>query len=745
MARSWRMAVVACAAGCAAPSAQAPSPLAEIGTCSSRATERLARPGGPRTPPAAVWAPGCDRFRAFRLENPVSRPPAPAAGFRAGFARVDITPAPGLGTLGWGPEAAVGQGYRNRLKARALVLQDAGGETVALVVVDLDAVSTILHREVARRVRDRTGGVIGADRLILSATHTHSAPGGFLSAWPLNLIGAPKGGFNRAFVDGLADRVAEMVGQAWDSLRDARAAWAVANVWGYTRNRILDAHRRNAVIDPFPIIPPGPDAPATLPDSARAINPRWVMLRVDLRDGSGGWRLGGTYSVFAVHGTVVPAGNDLYDADLHGTLTRALEDSLGGIHILANGTEGDASPDWRRASRCPPPRMGIHRRPAGPRTPPPLYDWPLPPPDDVTACLDTALADLERLRDGLRGEALRVYRSLDPEITRPAAADLRIRRNFETVHLTGAEGRRAGLCARPQAGMALAAGADDGRTRLKGWKVFGLIPLGIDWGSVTGNLAACQAPKRVFLAPIQQEPVGNLQFPEYTQFAVLRIGNLWLGTVPAEATTVAGLQMLAGLRRGIAGSRGTHPDAVRSDSLAILGLANGYLSYVATWDEYQAQTYEGGSTLFGPHEAMFMAGRLEGLARGMAAPNATPVDTILVRPGPLRAGGPDAGPHTPRPSVPAPPVCGAHRVTARWRDAPPDLFYPARGSLVAFDAGAGGAARDDDVRVEVRVVDRGGGSWTWEAAWRPPAPLPRGQPVTVRFPRWGEVRTCTVP
>jgi hypothetical protein len=35
--------------------------------------------------------------------------------------------------------------------------------------------------------------------------------------------------------------------------------------------------------------------------------------------------------------------------------------------------------------------------------------------------------------------------------------------------------------------------------------------------------------------------------------------------------------------------------------LVIAGLTNTYSSYVTTWEEYQAQRYEGGFTLFGPH------------------------------------------------------------------------------------------------------------------------------------------------
>ena len=45
-----------------------------------------------------------------------------------------------------------------------------------------------------------------------------------------------------------------------------------------------------------------------------------------------------------------------------------------------------------------------------------------------------------------------------------------------------------------------------------------------------------------------------------------------------------------------------HDKNVDSDaSIVIAGLSNIYSSYVTTFEEYQAQRYEGGSTIFGPH------------------------------------------------------------------------------------------------------------------------------------------------
>jgi len=735
-------------AACDLPRTGPVRPLADIGRCSDQAVARVPRPGGPRTPPPASWVPGCNPFRAFRLPDSTSRPAVPESvpRFRAGFGKVDITPAPGLGTLGWGPEADTGMGYRNRLKARAMVLQDSAGEVMAFAVVDLDAVSAVLQREAAARISGRTNGAIGADRLILSATHTHSAPGGFLGSWPLNLIGSPVSGFDTGFVRGVAERVAVAVDTAYRRMRRsraARAAWAVENVWGRTRNRMLDAHRRNPAFLSG-LVPP-PAAPWSLSDSGKAVNPRWAMLRVEVQEGSDTtWRLAGTYSVFSMHGTMVPAGNDLYDSDIQGAVTRGLEDlALSGdslrpaIHILANGTEGDVSPVWTRYSRCPLPSMGVNPRAQGPRTPPTMFDWVSRTPEQNAECVAQALAELEALRDSLVHDALRIYRR-----DTLFADRISIRRNFETVRLTDtAQGIR--LCVPAQAGKALAAGGHDGPTRLKGWKAFYVISLGIDWGtSDTLRTDDCQDPKGVLLPFLQTGSLADLQFPEYTHFAVVQVGDVWLGAVPAEATTVAGRQMVAALKRGAGRDS--------SDRTVIIGLANGYLNYVTTWHEYQAQTYEGGSTLYGPRSAEFMAGRLEALAAGMATPGSNPVDRIVVRPGPIRKTGLRAGAPVPFDSSSATISCAGTGVVVQWNDAAPGLFAPADGPMVRFTTGPatgpGTAIEDDHVRVEVRVVDRGSRTWRWEARWRPATPLTPGHAVQVEFPRWTGARTgCAIP
>src|SRR5690606_4219809 len=101
-----------------------------------------------------------------------------------------------------------------------------------------------LQREVADRLLPAFG--IGADRLILSATHTHSGPGNFFGlAYDEFGTGDAAAGFDPDMLDFLAEGIAGAVADAARDLRPAAIAWGSAPFWGHTRNRALEAHRLN--------------------------------------------------------------------------------------------------------------------------------------------------------------------------------------------------------------------------------------------------------------------------------------------------------------------------------------------------------------------------------------------------------------------------------------------------------------------------------------------------------------------
>jgi neutral ceramidase len=683
---------------------------------------------------------GCVPGEVIDLPEPLSKPtPAGTGTLQAGFARVDITPPPGFGLFGYGPEGKKTVGYRNRLYIRALVLEGKNGEVIAFAVADLGVISTILHRLVAQKVHAATDSAIGADRLILSATHTHSAPGHYLSAWPLNEFGSSVMGYDPQLAEWLADRIATAVYTAYVARRPARAAWGIQNVWGHTRNRSHAAYRLNSDAPAFELTEP----PSAIDDLRRLVNPRWAMLRVDVQRPGGDYVPAGALSIFAIHGTGFPSGNDLYDADIHGLVERGLERHIGpdGVHLFANGTQGDVSPNWPPDTRCAPAEMRPGRRPGGPRTPPAKDDWHEPSPASVAACLSAATEYVRYVGNALADTARRMFEGLAPRLS----SNLSVGRAFETLLLTGDSARQEGLCERPQAGTATAAGGPDGRSRYYGWKVLGVFPLGIEGGghAIDSTRTGCQRPKRTLLGPVQSRLVGRFQFPEFAELAVIRVGDMLIGTVPGEVTTVAGLRMMAAMQA-------VRPPTVSADNLAILGLANGDLRYITTEEEYWAQLYEGGSNLYGPKTAKVIAGRLHNLTLRLSSGPGEPwpdaeVGPISVRPGEAYSYWPETGERPDSLRFEAAPACRDDTVVARWFDAPPGSMVPAQGLVLSFVRLADGyAVVDDDIDVEVRAVGKRRRGFLWESRWTPPGGVTAGDRFTLTLLRWPGSPSVTI-
>lgn len=169
-----------------------------------------------------------------------------------------------------------------------------------------------------------------------------------------------------------------------------------------------------------------------------------------------------------------------------------------------------------------------------------------------------------------------------------------------------------------------------------------------DWPSkiayrLSARLRDSQAPKGILL------PGGLLNrlrpiVAQRVPVQLLRIGPLYLIGIPGEVTIVAGLR----LRRTVAAIVG----APLADVI-VAGYSNGYIHYVTTPEEYDAQRYEGGSTLFGRWELGALQQTVAALADAMTAgrpvdPGAEPKDLSHLHR------------KAPRPPTPDDPGAGTH-------------------------------------------------------------------------------------
>ena len=75
---------------------------------------------------------------------------------------------------------------------------------------------------------------------------------------------------------------------------------------------------------------------------------------------------------------------------------------------------------------------------------------------------------------------------------------------FQTVSLVSSNGAPE-LCPHPEIGPSTMVGAEDGRTKLFGWRLLGIFPIGLEEGgsAVGGNPAGCHGAKRIFAKPVR--------------------------------------------------------------------------------------------------------------------------------------------------------------------------------------------------------------------------------------------------
>ncbi len=110
-----------------------------------------------------------------------------AESWKAGVARVDITPKESIWLAGYASRKKPSEGVRQRLHLKALALEDSAGIVSVLVTADLGGFRADVTKQIVRRVTTTHG--LARERFVLNASHTHSGPVTTVnrySTYPLN-------------------------------------------------------------------------------------------------------------------------------------------------------------------------------------------------------------------------------------------------------------------------------------------------------------------------------------------------------------------------------------------------------------------------------------------------------------------------------------------------------------------------------------------------------------------------------
>jgi len=140
---------------------------------------------------------------------------APEKVLRAGAHAIDVTPQKFPVIVNGGMLERTCSKVVDPLHARCLVLDD-GTTTIAFAVVDNCVIPRSIMDRAKTLAREKTG--IPENRILITATHCHSAP---------SVFGALGSGDNPEYAEYLPGRIAEGIAQAQKNLEPARVGWAV--------------------------------------------------------------------------------------------------------------------------------------------------------------------------------------------------------------------------------------------------------------------------------------------------------------------------------------------------------------------------------------------------------------------------------------------------------------------------------------------------------------------------------------
>ena len=521
----------------------------------------------------SVW--GCAATQEISVRQPLGiRPPVSGAP-TAGAVSVDITPPPGMPMGGYSMLANRGQGFRTRLKARIVYLNDGKGHSVALVQIDLPAASLLLHHKVAEAVAEQTG--LKPGDIAITASHTHSAPANIFDNDFYNKHMTSGEWVETSHLEFLTGQIARGIVKAHDERRPARVATGCKDIYGYNRNRALTSYVLNHDVGEISL-----DDPQAV---FKAVNPALCMVRVDVQDDRGQYLPLAAYSIFSVHATALTPPVEVYNADLFAyaqkdlewTIRRTYDTPWSVVHGLTSGTEGDMAPALREQG------------------------------DSTFGHLPVDWKEAKKVGKGLGREAIRSFEELGERLTDDMVVGSAVRELNIREHNTV---ENVALCTSAVVGNPVAGGAYERRTP---W--LAAVPF-LRGGNALARRSwlfteGCQGNKRhllfSFLQPLL-EPKDS--FPNTVMFQLIRVNDTVILPIPFEVTVTSGRRIAARVQGEFVGAGEN-----RIRGVAVASNSNGYFGYTTTPEEYFRQNYEGGHTLYGRYSTPYLTAQLGVLAR----------------------------------------------------------------------------------------------------------------------------------
>jgi neutral ceramidase len=534
-----------------------------------------------------------------------------AAELQIGVGIADATgPIADVIFMGMANSKQKGEGLHFRLRSRAFIAVDTETNK-RFVQVSLDAGMAgivLKKRVIAGLAKKLPAGLYTDANVAVSGTHTHSGPSGFLEDTIFQFAGS---GWVPQTIDCYVNGVVESIVRAHNQIQPATASLAEGKVHGANINRSPTAYLNNPA-----------EERAAYPDG----NTDKTMVQLMFNQAGGPKAPMGVFNWFAVHPTSMNNTNKLVSGDNKGYASYLMERAFNGptsktlpgagefVAAFVSTNLGDVSPNT----------AGPHCRDTG------------EPCDNPASTCNGKVAMCSSAgpgKDMFESTEIIATKQLDVALALTRANATQLGSGVDFIHTyvkfpglqvtpSAANPGPAGSLCGAAMGDSFAAGTTDGpgmfnfnqgNTSNPLWNVIGSL-----LHKASPEQRECQHPKEILL------DTGSISFPhpwapDVLPIQLFRLGQLLIVNVPTELTTMAGRR----LRKALKAAMVEHGLLSEEEGTVVIsGLANGYADYTTTFEEFQVQRYEGGSTIFGPHQLQGYVQELTRLAVAMAT-NAT--------------------------------------------------------------------------------------------------------------------------
>ncbi len=254
------------------------------------------------------------------------------AGWKAGLARVKITPPRPVVLLGYGDRTGPFEAVAADIYAKALTLEDRRGQRAVIVTADLVGFqAAVVTDEVCRRIEEKAG--LQRRQLLFNASHSHTGPLVSLDphAAANSVAHAPLTADDVretvAYTRTLQDQLVQLVCDALARLEPARLSWGAGRV-DFPMNRRLPQSGRIVMSD----------------NPAGSTDRSVPVLRIDAPDGT----LRGVVFGCACHNATLTGRDNVIAGDYAGFAQEYLEQQHPAAQAMfMSGCGADANPSPR--------------------------------------------------------------------------------------------------------------------------------------------------------------------------------------------------------------------------------------------------------------------------------------------------------------------------------------------------------------------------------------------------------------